>query len=982
MKRLLPLILLWLYATAATAQVVVHGRVVNATDDTFLPMATVRLFIYKANDSIMIKGAQTDQDGEYYLDKIYPGDYKIYVSSVGFKEQCVLTSVKDENITVPVVRLEEDIQALNEVEVKGHAAEMTVKGDTIEFNTAAYKVEENAMVEDLLKKLNGVQVDKEGNVTVNGETITAVRIDGKKFFGNDVQTATKNIPADMIEKVQVIDEKSETAKLTGFEDDETERIINLKLKQNRKKGVFGNYSGGVGADMVTDNGGWFDYGNKAYGLTAADRTKHFFENDFRYEASVFTNILSGESQTTIVGAANNTNQIRMGRGRGGFGTQNQGITWSENIGVNTNVDLSKKVIQLDSRSSLAFGGDVAFSHSVNDSRTVQNQDRYSSDATYHNNDSTVRKSTAWDVNVRLELEYQIDTLNKLLIQPNISFTQNHGDGGNNYRYHRDSVLVNDGYQTQLTDSRDIAAGLKAIYNRKFLHPGRALTLTGDVNYSDNKGYNKTYSWDNIIAHSIVDQYSNTGSHNLTYSLRASYVEPIYKRNHLLEFALSFSGNTRLSDKNQMAMDTLTYTYQYDSAYSNDLRTYFYSEAAELNYRWVSEKCDLTVGVKFNPSQTRSISYYGGVLYRDTLISVYNWSPNASFKYKMGKKQFARIIYRGNTQQPSVNQMMPVRNNSDAMSETLGNQSLKPAFTQTLRFMYSKFNIKRFSSIMTGIRGNLTKDALVNNTLYDESGKVYMQTVNANAIPFDVGGDFMYNTPMAKRFLQFHTRTAISYNQRVAYTSSELTYAEIQDMIASNSIQLGTLSKTGNLLIQENLSLRFTHDIVDIGLTGDFNYSRTKNSVQTNSLTNVFDWTLTGDIEFHLPKSWTIGADCGYTARYGYKLDDVDELLLNAHINKSWKNATLSLKVNDILNDKKNIVQTVTDNAVMYRKFNSLPTYFTLTFTYKFNKMGGLQAKGMAGFMQEAIESGVDPTKGPGKGKMPTIIHLPGPPSEK
>ena len=970
MKRWFSLILLGLIASVATAQVVVHGRILSAVDKTPIEMATVRLFIYKANDSVMVKGAQTNPDGEYYLDKVYPGDYKLYISSVGFREQCVLTTVKDQDVQIRDLLLAEDVQALSEVEVKGHAAEMTVKGDTIEFNTAAYKVEENAMVEDLLKKLNGVQVDKEGNVTVNGEGIKAVRIDGKKFFGNDVQTATKNIPADMIEKVQVIDEKSETAKLTGFEDDETERVINLKLKQNRKKGVFGNYSAAAGADMVTDNGGWFDYGNPAYGTTAAQRTKHFFENDFRYEAGVFTNILSGESQTTIIGAANNTNQIRMGRGRSGFGSQNQGITWSENIGINTNVDLSKKIIQLDSRSSLAFGGDVAFSHARNDSKTIQNQDRFSSDATYHNNDTTSRRSHAWDVNLRLELEYQIDTLNKLLLQPTLSYTNNNATGGNTYRYHRDSILVKDGYQDQLTNAREIGGGMKAIYNRKFLRPGRTLTLTGDFNYADTKSYNKTYSWDNILNHSQVDQYANTGSGKLSYSLRASYVEPIYKNNHLLEFALSFSGNTRKSDKVQMSMDTLRNEYAYDSAYSNNLQTRFYSEAAELNYRWISEKCDLTVGVKFNPSQTRTISYYGNMLDRDTLISVFNWSPNASFKYKMGKKQFARIIYRGNTIQPSINQMMPVRNNSDAMSETLGNQGLKPAFQHTLRFMFSKFNIKRFSSIMTGIRGNLTKDALANNTLYDETGKVYMQTVNAGSLPFDVGADLMYNTPLAKKMMQFHTRTAISYNQRVAYTSSELTAKQIADIIARNDIILGTLSKTGNLLVQENLSLRFTHDIVDVGVTGDFNYSRTQNSVQKNSLSNVFNWTLTGDIEFHLPKSWTIGADCGYTARYGYKLDDVDELILNAHINKSWKNATLALKVMDILNDKKNIVQTVSDNSVKYQKFNSLPTYFTLTFTYKFNKMGGLQAKGMAGFIQEAIESGVDPSKGPMKGKMP------------
>ena len=180
------------------------------------------------------------------------------VNNIGFKEQVVSVTVEGKDVSMKTLRLREDVQHLAEVQVQGKAAEMTVKGDTIEYNTAAYKVNENAMVEDLLKKMNGVQVDQQGNVTVNGETITAVRIDGKKFFGNDVQSATKNIPAEMIEKIQVIDEKSETAKLTGFEDDETEHIINLTLKKDRKKGVFGKYTGSLGADIVTENEGWFN----------------------------------------------------------------------------------------------------------------------------------------------------------------------------------------------------------------------------------------------------------------------------------------------------------------------------------------------------------------------------------------------------------------------------------------------------------------------------------------------------------------------------------------------------------------------------------------------------------------------------------------------------------------------------------------------------------------------------------------------------
>lgn len=220
-----------LTSVCATAQYNVSGRVQTHSDGMPVEMATIRLFSYADSDSTLVQGAQTDDQGRFLLTHIPAGFYKLYVSNVGFREQQQAVTLRDSDVELRPIRLHEEVQALAEVQVQGHAAEMTVKGDTIEYNTAAYKVSENAMVEDLLKKMNGVTVDKEGNVTVNGESITSVRIDGKKFFGKDVQSATKNIPADMIEKVQVIDEKSDMAKLTGFDDDEGEHIINLTLKK-------------------------------------------------------------------------------------------------------------------------------------------------------------------------------------------------------------------------------------------------------------------------------------------------------------------------------------------------------------------------------------------------------------------------------------------------------------------------------------------------------------------------------------------------------------------------------------------------------------------------------------------------------------------------------------------------------------------------------------------------------------------------------
>ena len=961
MRKICLFFSLFLFSFSLMAQHTLEGRVLSAQDKSAIERATIQLFSLSDTDSLFVDGCQSDTNGSFIFRNVANGRYFILITNIGYKQNKVPVRTNGSNVSIKPILLEEDVQALSEVRVTGHAAEMTVKGDTIEYNTAAYQVGENAMVEDLLKKMNGVTVDKDGNVTVNGETIKAVRIDGKKFFGNDVQSATKNIPADMIEKVQVIDEKSEFAKMTGFDDDEGEHIINLTLKKNRKKGVFGNYTGALGADMVTANGGWFDYGNKAYGIDANARAKHFFQDDFRYNANLFTNILLGESQTTIIAGANNTNEVRMGRGRQSFGSNaNSGITWSESLGVNTNIDLNKFINPKDNKTNMLFGGDVAVNHTHNDTQTEQDKTEFVGDSTQYKSYNTSSKQTnAWDVNTRFELEYNIDSLNKIVIQPSLSYTSKSSIGEQDYTYWEDSTLLNEGTQVRLDSSRTMNAGIKATYNHKFSRPGRSLTIRGNYNYADTQGYNETHA----TGINSVDQHTFSTNYNHKYSLRVSYVEPIYANNHLLELVAEMSGNNRKSNKDQFSKDSLTNAYAYDSTYSNALENNYYTEQLDINYRWKSQLIDLTVGVRGIATQTHSSTAYGGLLVRDTTVYSLNFAPRVNFKYKFGKKQFARINYQGRTQQPSITQMEPVRNNSNAMNETVGNLGLKPSFAHNLQFMYSKFNQDRFSSIMAGIRGSVTQNALVNNSLYDETGKLYQQTVNAHTTPWNISGDLMYNTPFCNKAFQLNTRTTLSYNQRVAYIHRGHSATEIEQMISDRSLVLGTPSMTGNLRASEDLTLRFTHEIIDIGVRGNVVYSYTNNSLSNKSNSHVFDWGVTGDIAIHLPKSWNIYADCGYTARYGYQLSNVNELLLNASIEKTWSHTTLSLKAYDILHQKKNIVQVVSDNSISYAKYNTLPTYFMLTCTVKLNKMGDLQAKGKAGKMQEMIESGVGPFGG-------------------
>ena len=737
------------------------------------------------------------------------------------------------------------------------------------------------------------------------------------------------------------------AKLTGSEDDDTERIINLTLKANKKKGMFGNFSGALGADALGDNQTKLFHYN--YQGTPAEKTAQFFNEDFRYNANAFMNLMLGESQTTIIAGANNTNELRTGRGRGFRMGNNSGITWGENLGVNTNIAFSP---------TWTFGGDASLNHNKNYTLTDSKKEQYTDGMTYNNSDSTSKTSRSWDTRMRLEFEWKPDSVNTLLIKPNISYTNGWSNQTNDFLYLSLDSLVKDTYDTlsfgnQRNEglSQEISADIQMIYSHKFSSkPGRSISLDvrGGLTDTDEGSYN-------IASGSIdaVNQHQTKLSNSYNYNLKFTYIEPIYGKNHFLETSLYFGQTFRTSDKRQYNYDEAIgdYSTLLDTTYSNTFRNNYFNEYLEMNYRFLKDKYDLTVGVRANPSQTHSTTTYADGYQFDTINSVWNFAPRMTFKYKFGKKEFARIIYRGFSQQPSVSQMEPVRDNSNAMSETVGNLGLNPAFRNIVRAMYSRYNQDRLSSLATGVRANFTKDALVYNTVYDHTGKAYRQTVNAGQWPFDVSANLMYNTPVVKNRLHFFTRTEVGYNQRLAYVSHTDGAVDPSDM------PLGEESKTGNWRVQENLSLRLSHDIVDFGIRGDLTYSRTNNS-QTVNITNTVNWGVAADFTFHLPYNWSISTDIGYNDKWGYNLSgSLSEIMWNATIEKTWSNATLSLNMKDILNQKKNVVETIGENYIQYQRFNTLPTYFTLSFTYKLNKMGELKAKGKGAFMQEMIENG-------------------------
>ena len=902
MRKIFLLFVLLISISCLSAQHTIHTKITDKNTLETLEFVSVRLL--QSGDSALISGVTTDSTGIVKLQNIKSGSYILNARLVGYTNLFHNVNVAGKDVHLPDLEMEEDSNMLKELEVRGTQVQVVTKGDTIEYNAAAFKTSENAVVEDLLKKMPGVEVTPEGKIMVNGQEVTKIRVDGKKFFGNDVQMSTKNIPADMIDRVQVVDQKSEMAELTGFDDGETERIINLTIRPDRRQGVFGNIRGGAGLDI---------------------------NPEFRYDANAFLNIMNGDSRSSVTAGANNTNTARSGRGRGGFGGSRSGITATQNLGYNINRPLTDKLI---------VGGDVTFNHSDNLVNSETSRENYlQNGATFQNNSTRLNNRENYQGNLRLELEWKPDSMNSFIIQPNIGFTRSFSENKSDYLYLRENDTTSWGKTDNHGDGLDLNAGLTFIYNRKLAKPGRTFTtrINTSMSQGDDNGWNYSEKFTPDADSTLIDQKSDNQSNNLVFGVRMSYVEPFgTSKKHFLESALSFHGNIRNSIRDIFENDENgEYTVK-NNEYSNKFSNRFYRETLELSYRFVEKSYNLTLGLTTEPSQTYSSRLYGNDEETPLANEVINIAPVARFQYNFGKRNFARLEYRGRTDQPSISEMQPVKNNTNLMNETVGNPTLNPAFSNYLRLMYSNYNTETFRSFSVGVYGTAIKDNLTTNSVYDKTGKRYVQTVNSKEIPYNLNAYIMYNRPFLKKF-NFSNNASFGMRQQYGYTSKDNDPAEIDPY----NLLLGDLSSTLRYNASDRISFSYTHDIVDVTVRGGVSYSYSENNLNER-VSETYDWTSSLNVGVRPTDKLTFNTELNFTKQNGYADFNPSQWIWNtsADVTAFKGKGVLSLKVVDILRQLQNVNQTVGENFIEFSKSNALPSYFLLSFTYKINKFSG------------------------------------------
>ncbi|MDR3194045.1 MAG: TonB-dependent receptor, partial [Tannerella sp.] len=661
--RCLGLLLLLLSSLPAIAQVEVKGTVIEKGNGDAIEQAAIRLL--KVKDSTLVNGVISDRNGVFSIGNVQNGNYLLNITYIGFETIYQSLNVNGKNKTVDLGKIEmaEDAILLSEATVTAKAIEVTVRNDTVEYNADSYKVTEGSVLEDLLKKMPGVEVDADGKVTVNGKEIKKIMVDGKEFFSDDPKVASKNLPAKMVDKVQVLDRKSDMAMMTGFDDGDEEAVINLTVKPGMKQGWFGNAFAGYGS-----NG--------------------------RYEGNFMVNRFINNDQFTVMGGLNNTNNMGfsdlastmfsgMGGGRrgfGGFGAGN-GITTSGNIGSN----FSKQFIP----EKLTLGGNVRYSHSDNLAESTNNtQNILPGDSATYDFSENRRNTVSDNVGFNLRMEWKPDTLTQLIFQPDFSYSRTHSEEDEYSHSLNDGMdTVNRATSYSLSDGEGYNASARLEFSRKLNSSGRVFSgsLSGGLSDSYSNGFNRS-STDYFLygdSSEIIDQkvrYDNSG---FNYRAYLSWVEPL-GHNNFLQFTYRVSRNQRESLKNSYNSDDTGQYTVLDTTYSKSTRNSAVEQRASIAFKSVREKYNYTVGFNADPSHSTTETFVGDRVLYSMSRNVMNYSPTAQLNYNFDKRTNLRVDYDGRTAQPSMQQLQPVADVSDPLNTTIGNPELNPTYTNNLR----------------------------------------------------------------------------------------------------------------------------------------------------------------------------------------------------------------------------------------------------------------------------------------------------------
>lgn len=915
---------------AAVAQAaVLRGSIVDSATGEGLIQASLR--VLSAKDSALVKASVTNAQGRFSME-LKPGKYIVEASYVGYATQTSPLTMGESARTLKPFKLSESAIALKEATVTGIRTPMKVMEDTVEFSAESYKTQPNAVVEDLLKRLPGVEVGSDGKITANGQSVSKILVDGKEFFSDDPTVASRNLPVNIVEKLQVVNRKSDLARLTGVDDGEEETVINLTVKKGMHNGWFGNAEAGYGTDD-------------------------------RYKGNFTVNRFWDGNQITLLGSANNVNEPGFADGADGrfrrFGGLN-GITSAQSLGLNFNV--GKEEI-------FRVGGNLMYSHTDRDTRSHSDRQYLFEDSTSRTVSDKLARDKGHNFRADFRVQWNPDSFNTFEFRPNISLNYNRSSSIDS-----SATFAGDPLGSQVSRSINLGQskgnsfefGGRLIYNRKFRSkPGRALSLFVNYRMSNVREKENTYSWNKFFmlndSVDLYDQFADNHTWSNSINSRLSWTEPIgdASKGNFLTFAYSFNYRWNNADKltydhpvefpdgwggDPVISDELVFNPELSNRFRND----FMSQDIRVGYRHVSKSSQLNVGMSLVPqmSQSRNLIDAAKDIPRRNVL---NFAPFMRYRLKMSKSRSMTLDYNGRSSQPSMTQLQPVADRSDPLRVVIGNPNLKPTFSHNARLRFQDFSQKDQRSIMAMVDAQFQQNSIVSKTTFNpETGGQTTTYENVNGV-WNIRGMNMVSFPLRNKAFTFNNHLFVSYSNSVGYTN-------------------GQRNTAGTFNVGESLGFAWRPDNLELELRPRYNFQTVSNSMQKGANRNVHSYGGSFYATYTTPIGFVISSDLNYSATSGYSQGyDTRTWMWNASLSYQFlrgRNAAVSLKAYDLLGQRSSVRRSVTASYIDDSMYNSLTRYVMVTLSYKFSTFGkGEQPRDRNGGGRRFY--GPPPGRGPG-----------------
>jgi len=906
--------------TFALAQGTVSGKVLNQKDKKPIDYASIAIKKLNA-DSAVVGATSTNANGTFSINNIAAGKYRLFVVYLGLKtvnKDFELTAAKP-SINFGELLMEDTGVTLKGVEIKGETPPVVVKKDTLEINASTLKVKENSVVEDLLKKVPGVEVSKDGTVTTQGETIKRVRVDGKDFMGNDPLLATRNLPADMVDKIQIIDDMSEQSKFSGVDDGNREKILNIVTKNGIKnKGYMGNSTVGYGTDD-------------------------------RHDVNINVNRFDGAQRISLIGQFNNVNKQNFGGGVGGGGggrgqmfggggQQQQGITTTSAAGIDF-ADTYDDGTQ--------FNGSYFFNKTSLFNTNNSNTQRFLGDnrttTSLENSETNTRR-----LNHRLNfmIDTKLDSATSIRIQPNISYTDNSTNNVN--RYDRLNSAGNAiGTQDLTTGSNAPSISNNLLLRRKFLRRGRTLSLNVNTNINDNDADNLNKNPETLEGLSVKDinQLTSNNVNSFSNTARLVYTEPLSKT---LSLELNVQNMYAHDNRERFVRDFNNITQQYDIVnltYSNEFENTTWTNALGFSLNKNEKKYNWNVGVAGQLTNRKNDNLTTGNLLTQDFFNI---TPSAQFRYTFSNTKRLNIRYDGRTNQPGIDQIQPVRDNTNTQTVPLGNPNLKPSFSNNLRIFYNNFDFASYRTLFLG--------AFITQT-FNDFGNVQREITEAGE---DRG-----------KIENGYTNVKGNYNANIfgnlglpIIKGNKLNFQVDGGLSASRGTNVteGLENVTKSFGVRNGYKLVSNLDKLDLiaGISGRWDHS----TYTVGQETNFYTLAPNIDISYMFPGNIRLQTDITHNRLTGRgEAFNTSFTQVNGYISRQFfKNkGTFKLSVNDLFNENTGVLRTATANSIVDQNFNVLKRYFMFSFTYSLSSIAGMQMPGQQGRGQGGMRMG-----GPGR----------------